>query len=129
MLGVHVTKANMKNSRVYKLVPDERFQEWFEEYGAKKNHAAWDTFDSMKLSRQDSEELAHGNRISRRTARKNARFFPEPNRKSAKPLRPRKICRPIRRRHLLRALNLQEPVFQFHFPSLDSLEKGIWDNF
>ena len=93
-LGEREALNTAERPRVFRLRPDERFQEMFEEVDSKNGSPAWEEFESMKLTRLENKRLARKSTTATRRARQNTRNSKARAPTSARTSRPTRICRP-----------------------------------
>jgi len=103
-------------SRIFKLLPDERFRKMFEELESKIDADAWDSFVSMKLTKQDNQRWRADIEVRGKDGNKVTREFTGTREEIRKAIQSDSELTEQNRTHLLRALNLQQPAFEFHFP-------------
>ncbi len=113
--------------RVFRLRPDERLREVFEEFESKNGKTMWESFDAMKLARIDDQHWRAEIDYRSSGGKKEHKAFEGTRDEIRKAIRAEKDLPANERTHLLRALNLDEPVFHFHFPSFDNMRKDFWD--
>jgi membrane-associated protease RseP (regulator of RpoE activity) len=127
-LGEHESADMQESSRVFRLRPDERLREMFEEYEAgQKDGHAWKSFDALKLTRLDDHHWRAEIDYRTNEGKKEHKNFEGTREELRKDIRADKDLPAEERSHLLRALNLHEPVFEFHFPPFDRMGPGFWD--
>ena len=128
MLGERESPNMPEKPNVFRLRPDERLQEIFEEFGSTKGGSAWESLDGLKLTRLDTHRLRAEVDYRTKEGKKEHKTFEGTREEIRKDIRASKDLPPNEQISLLRALNLQEPVFEFHFPSWDNLEKELWNH-
>ena len=119
-LAEHTYPLEQDNSRIFRLYPDERFQQMYEEFDStKRDPAAWEMFESMKLTRLDGKrwraEVDYRTTKDQKTQHKTFEGTREEIRKAVEA---EKDLPTAERNMLLRVLNAQRPIFQFHFPPM-----------
>jgi len=129
MLGDRVLSSDTQKSRVLRFVPDGRFQQWFEDLENQKGNTLWESFDAMKLTRLDNKKWRAEIDFRTKEGKKDHKVFEGTRQEIRKAIETEKDLPANERAHLLRALNLQEPIFHFHFPALDSGTSRFWDDF
>jgi hypothetical protein len=102
--------------RVFRLRPDERLRRMFEESESRSDNPAWATFDALKLTRLDGDRWRAEIEYRSRDGKPEKKTFEGTREELRKNLLAEKDLPENERNHLLRALNLHEPVFEFPFP-------------
>lgn len=118
-LGEREAMNSSERPNVFRLRPDEQFREMFQEYESKNGNAVWDLFDSMKLNRLDANRWHAEIEYRNKDGRKETKTFEGTRDEIRKNIQADKNLPTDERNHLLRALNMHEPVFEFHFPRFD----------
>jgi membrane-associated protease RseP (regulator of RpoE activity) len=126
-LGERPSVTESENSRTFRLVPDERLRKLFEEFESKDNGTGWESFDAMKLTRMDGKKWHAEIDYRTKDGKKEHKVFEGTREEIRKAIDSEKDLPANERTHLLRALNMHEPGFEFHFPRLGSLERGSGD--
>ncbi len=126
-LGEAELPAVPEKSRVFRLLPDEQFRKAFEDLESKKDESAWTSFDSMKLSRLEGNKWRAEIEYRSTQGKKDTKVFTGARDEIKKAILADKDLPANERTHLLRALNLQDPVFEFHFPAWESMPSEFWD--
>jgi membrane-associated protease RseP (regulator of RpoE activity) len=115
-LGENPNPMNSENPHVYRFNPDQQFEKFFEE-NEERNDSGWGSFDEMKLTKTDANhwkaEIAYRNK----DGKKETKNFSGTRDEIKKAIQSEKDLPKEEQMHLLRALNLHPPVFEFHFPA------------
>jgi membrane-associated protease RseP (regulator of RpoE activity) len=117
-LGEHEAAAMPEGARRFRLVPDERLRKMFEEFQSKDNGTGWESFDAMKLVRTEGKKWHTEIDYRNKDGKKEHKVFDGTREEIRKAIEAEKDLPDNERTHLLRALNLHEPAFEFHFPPL-----------
>lgn len=105
------------NPRIFRFTPDKRMSEAFKDFDAKTDGSGWKTFDAMKLTRTDDTHWRAEIEYRDTAGKKESRVFTGTREEIRKDIMGAKDLPTNERTHLLRALNLHDPVFEFHFPA------------
>jgi hypothetical protein len=97
-------------------LPDERLREVFEEFEGKNDNAAWESFDALKLTRVDANRWRAEIEFRSKEGKKEHKTFEGTREELRKAIQAEKDLPTNERTHLLRTLNLHDPIFEFHFP-------------
>jgi serine protease Do len=116
-----------ENSHVFRLLPDERLREVFEEFESKTDGSVWNSFDEIRLSRIDSKHWKADVQYRAVDGRKVSKSYSGTRDEIRQAIRAEKDVPANEQTQLLRALNLHEPVFEFHFPSSGLMPPGYSD--
>ena len=122
-LAQRVASATQERPHVFRLRPEERFEEMFEEFQSGRNGKAWESFESLNLKRLKGKRWHAEIEYRNKEGKKEHKTFEGTRAELRKAIHAEKDMPVQERNHLLRALNLHSPIFQFNFPSLDSLEQ------
>jgi membrane-associated protease RseP (regulator of RpoE activity) len=117
-LGEHESVNLLENPHVFRLQPDKSLQEIFEQSESKNGGSAWESFDSLKLSRQGDKGWHAEIDYRTKDGKKEHKVFNGTREEIRKAVQAEKDLPANERNHLLRALNLHNPVFEFHIPPL-----------
>jgi hypothetical protein len=120
-LGKRESSNESDHSRVFRLRPDERLREMFEERESKNGGRAWESFDALKLTRLEGKRWRAEIEYRSEKGKKEHKTFEGTREEIRKDIRAEKDLPANEKGHLLRALNLHEPVFEFHLPPFDKL--------
>lgn len=104
------------NPNVFRLFPDERFLRMFEENEVMNGDKKWTTFDSMKLARSEDNKWTAEIEYRTKDGKKDSKKFSGTRQEIRKQIQEEKNLPDTERHHLLRALNLQPPIFEFEIP-------------
>jgi hypothetical protein len=88
---------------------------------ASRESPPWDSFEALKLTRLDAHHWRAEIEYRSREGKKEHRTFEGTREEIRKDIQAEKDLPDNERTHLLRALNLHEPVFEFHFPPFDPM--------
>jgi len=110
-----------EKSRVFKLQPGERLQEMFEEFGSNGSGKGWEDFDAMKLTKLDGKRWRAEIDFRDKDGKKEHKSFEGTREELRKNIQAEKELPVDEQHHLLRVLNLHEPVIEFHLPPFDKL--------
>jgi hypothetical protein len=124
-LGARDVSSELDQSRVFRLRPDERLRRMFDESELRRDHPAWTSFDALKLTRLDSQRWRAEIEYRNKEGKPEKKTFEGTRDELRKDLLAEKDLPENERNHLLRALNLHEPVFEFHFPPIGPLVPGL----
>jgi len=94
---------------------DEQMQQFSKEFLRPDDPSAWDSFDAMKLSRLDGKRWHAEVEFRAKDGKKERKVFEGTREELRKNIMGEKDLPANERRHLLRALNLQMPGFDFRF--------------
>jgi membrane-associated protease RseP (regulator of RpoE activity) len=103
-------------TRIFRFLPDERFRKLFEEMESKFDQSAWDHLDSFKLSRLDAKRWKAEVEHRTNKGEKVSKVYTGTRDEIRKAIQAEKDLPADERDRLLRALNLQNSAFEFHFP-------------
>jgi membrane-associated protease RseP (regulator of RpoE activity) len=118
-LGERELAAAPDKPRVFKLQPQEREQDLFEEFEFGNNGQAWESFDALKLTRLDAKRWRAEIDFRDKEGKKEHKSFEGTREEIRKGIHAEKDMPANEQRHLLRALNLDQPIFEFHLPPFD----------
>jgi membrane-associated protease RseP (regulator of RpoE activity) len=113
--------GNPGNPNVFRLFPDDRLIRLFEENEVMNGDKNWTTFDSMKLSRSDGNKWNAEIEFRTKDGTKESKKFSGTRPEIRKQIQEEKDLPESEKNHLLRALNLRPPVFEFQFPPIGSI--------
>jgi len=113
-----------ENPNVFRLFPDERFQMMFEENEIRNGEKHWSSFDSMKLTRVDANNWSAEIEFRTKDGKKESKKFSGTRQELRKQIQDEKDLPESEKNHLLRALNLRPPVFEFHVPTPGSIQQN-----
>jgi hypothetical protein len=113
--------AAPKHERIFRFLPDERLRRMFDKFETNEPGAAWESFDAMTLSRVSDKKWRADIDYRNKDGKKEHRTFEGTREEIRNAIREDKDLPANEQRHLLRALNLHEPAFEFHLPPLDGL--------
>jgi hypothetical protein len=117
VLGETRASADQDDRRVIRLVPNGNLETLFEETESRNGESGWDAFDAMKLTRTDANHFQASIEYRSRERKKEAKNFSGTREEIRKAIDADKDLPGNERNHLLRALNLHNPIFEFHFPA------------
>jgi PDZ domain len=123
-LGEHEWPLEQERPRVFRFLPDERLRHMFEETESTGESPAWETFDALKLTRLADHRWRAEIEFRSKEGKKVQKQFEGTRAEIRKDIRAEKDLPADERSHLLRALNLHEPVFEFHFPPFGPTPPG-----
>ncbi len=115
-LGERVSHSLRERPRVFRFHPDERLREFFEESESTGEGPAWESFDSLKLTRLDGKRWRAEIEYRSREDKAVHKTFEGTHQEIRKDIQAEKDLPDNERAHLLRALNLHEPIFETIFP-------------
>jgi membrane-associated protease RseP (regulator of RpoE activity) len=105
------------NPNIFRLFPDERFLRMFEENEVLNGDKKWTTFDSMKLTRSEDNKWSAEIEYRTKDGKKESKKFSGTRQELRKQIQEEKNLPDTEKHHLLRALNLQPPIFEFEIPA------------
>jgi len=105
--------------RTMRFYPDGDMRRMFEDFDSKADPKFWDTFDALKLTRIDSKQWSAQIDYRTKDGKKETRNYKGTREEIRKSIEAEKDLPANERTHLLRALNMHEPSFQFHFPLME----------
>ncbi len=105
------------NPNIFRLFPDERFLRMFEENEVMNGDKKWTTFDSMKLSRSEDNKWTAEIEYRTKEGKKDSKKFSGTRQEIRKQIQEEKNLPDTEKHHLLRAMNLQPPIFEFEIPT------------
>lgn len=116
------TQAPMgqENPNIFRFFPDDHFQMLFEENELRNGDKSWTSFDAMKLTRTDSNKWNAEIEYRNKEGKKETKKFSGTRQEIRKQIQEEKDLPDSEKHHLLRAMNLHPPVFEFHFPPAGS---------
>jgi len=114
------------HSRVLRFRPDEQLRERLAEAGSKNDNQAWESFDALKLTRLDARRWRAEIEFRSDKGKKEHKSFEGTREELRKDIRAEKDLPANERSHLLRALSLHDPVFEFHLPPFDKMGADFW---
>jgi membrane-associated protease RseP (regulator of RpoE activity) len=118
-MGQSLTRPDSQgNPNVFRLFPDERFQRLFEENEVRNGDRHWSTIDSMKLMRLEDNHWNAEIEYRTKDGKKESKKFTGTRQEIRKQIQDEKDLPDNEKHHLLRALNLQPPIFEFQFPPI-----------
>ncbi len=120
-LGEREVAGGLDQEHVFRLRPDERLRDMFEDYELKNGTNAWQELDGLKLTRLDAQRWRAEVDYRSDNGKKEHKAFEGTGEEIRKDVQSEKDLPANERSHLLRALNLHEPVFEFHFPAFDKM--------
>jgi hypothetical protein len=115
-LGAREFAVERERPRVFRLRPEEGLRRMFEEFESTNDGAAWESFDALKLTRLDEKRWRAEIEYRSKEGKKEHKTFEGTRAEIRKDIQADDDLPASERTHLLRALNLHEPVFEFHFP-------------
>ena len=127
MLGERESPNPPEKPRVFRFRPDEQLREIFEEFESKKGSPGWESLDGLKLTRLDANRWRAEIDYRSKEGKKEHKTFEGTREEIRKDIQAAKDLPANEQSHLLRALNLHEPVFEFHFPPFDKLGLDFWE--
>lgn len=127
-LGAREAPFERERPRVFRFLPDERLRRMFEESGSPGERPAWGSFDALKLTRLDEKRWRAEIEYRSKEGAKEKKTFEGTRAEIRKDIQAEKDLPANERAHLLRALNLHEPVFEFHFPPFGPTAPGSSDH-
>jgi hypothetical protein len=127
-LGERESRLQRERPRVFRLLPDERLRRMFEEPESTSESPAWESFDSLKLTRLDDKRWRAEIDYRSEEGKRAHKTFEGTHAEIRKDIQAEKDLPANERAHLLRALNLHEPIFEFHFPPFGPLAPGLSDH-
>jgi len=95
---------------------DEQLREQFEEYESNNAGRGWESFDSLKLTRLDGNRWRAEIEFRDKDGKKQQKTFEGTRHEIRKGIRAEKDLPTEEQHHLLRALNLPNPAFEFRKP-------------
>ena len=116
-LGERIKSEGSSQPQVYRFRPDDQFQDLFEEHESTNGEHGWKSFDAMKLTRTDEHHWTAEIEYRSKEGKKETRKFSGTREEIKKAIQNDKDLPQEEQHHLLRALNLHPPVFEFYFPS------------
>jgi len=117
ILGEYKPTTIREKIRVYRFLPDEPLRKMLEEAEAKLEDASWEGFGSMKLTRLADHRWHEEIEFQSKDGKKMTKEFTGTRDEIRTAVLADKELSIHDKNHLLRALNFQLPVFEFHFPS------------
>jgi PDZ domain len=122
-LGETERPMTSEADRVFRFFPEgQHVQQMFKDFeSANKDDSGWESFDGMKLSRLDDKHWKAEIEYRSKDGKKDAKSFSGTREEIRKDIDAQKDLPVNERRHLLRALNLHDPIFEFHVPRWDSI--------
>jgi hypothetical protein len=120
-LGEANFASELERPGVFRLRPDERLRRMFEESESRSDNPAWASFDSLKLTRLENHRWRAEIEYRTRDGKSENKTFEGTRAELRREILAEKDLPENERYHLLRALNLHEPVFEFHFPPFGPL--------
>jgi len=120
MLGEYESPNAPENPRVFRFQPDDQFREMFEEHES-RNGSSWDLFDAMKLTRLDAKRWHAEIEYRTKEGKKESKTFEGTREEIRKDIQADKNLPANERNHLLRAMNVHNPIFEFHFLPFDQI--------
>lgn len=116
-LGEMQAPSRQDQSRIYRFTPDEHVREMLKDLEMKTDNGSWQTFDALSLTRTDDTHWRAEIAYRDAAGKKVTRHFTGTREEIRKDILAAKDLPTNERAHLLRALNFQDPVFEFHFPA------------
>ena len=101
---------------VFRFHPDQNFQEFFGEFSARNGEEAWSSFEGMNLARLDDKHWSAEITFRNKDGKKETKKFTGTREELRKAIEGEKDMPANEQNHLLRALNLRPPMFEFVFP-------------
>jgi hypothetical protein len=126
-LGKHEAAHVSAQPRVFRLRPEQRFRQLFPRPGSKDEDQAWESFDALKLTRLGNNRWRVEIEYRSKQGKTEHKTFEGTREQLRKDIQAEKDLPANERSHLLRALNLHEPVFEFHFPPFDKMGPTFWE--
>jgi hypothetical protein len=102
--------------RSFRFLPDDELRRMFQDSEAKNNPNMWQSFDELRLTRQDDTHWRAVIDYRNKDGKKEEKTFNGTREEIRKSIIAEKDLPANERMHLLRALNMHDPVFEFHFP-------------
>jgi hypothetical protein len=127
-LGEREAPRMRERQRVFRLRPDEGLRRLFEDRESNNDGQIWESFDALKLTRIDPSRWRAEIAYRTNDGKKVNRTFEGTREDIGKDIRAEKDLPEAERSHLLRALNLHEPIFEFHFPPAGPTGPGSSDH-
>lgn len=123
-LGERTSAVTQERRRVFRFFADERLRHMFEEHDGGHEGPAWESFESMKLTRLDTKRWRAEIDYHVQDGKKEHKTFEGTHEEIRKDILAAKDLPDHERHHLLRALDLHDPVFEFHFPPFGPVGPG-----
>jgi hypothetical protein len=123
-LGQRPSSVSLPRRRVFRLSPDEQFREFLDESGLRDDGSAWESFDELKLTRLNGKRWRAEIDYRGKDGKKEHKVFEGTRHEIRKDIHSEKDLPANERRHLLRTLNMHEPVFEFRLPPFDNLDSS-----
>jgi len=115
-LGEHDGVGFHHHPHVFQLIPDDNFRQMLERFESKLGTTSWETFDAMKLSRLDNNRWRAEIEYRAKDGKKEHKTFEGTREEIRKDIQATNDLPPDEGAHLLRALDAQNRIFEFHFP-------------
>jgi membrane-associated protease RseP (regulator of RpoE activity) len=104
--------------QVYRFHPDEQFERFFfEQSQGRDGEHGWSSFESMKLSKLEDHRWNAEIEFRNKDGKKETKKFTGTRDEIRKQIQGEKDMPREEQEHLLRALNMHSPIFEFHFPT------------
>jgi membrane-associated protease RseP (regulator of RpoE activity) len=117
VLGEHKMPDSSEHPLIFRVSPDSGLRKAFEELKSQDGDKVWESFDALKLTRMDNNRWRAEIEFRNKEGKKEHKSFEGTREEIRKGIQNEKDLPANEQRHLLRALNLHEPTFEFHFPS------------
>jgi hypothetical protein len=121
-LGQHEQTREEEQPRVFRLRPDDTFSETFEEHESKDG---WESFESLKLTKLGRERWRAEIEYRSKEGKKEHKTFEGTRPEIRRDIHADKDMTAHEKHHLLRAMNIHGPIFEFHLPRFGRMMEGF----